>query len=222
MTPGRPRAKRWVTFLRMRRISLLLAGLVLLPLPLACGGDSSYDPPDEKPIIVDRDEQRRKKEAAEKREAGKRLQEGDGYWYVRPKAWENRTRGYQDVIPFLDDAISDRVEREIFAQVMFTTILPANPYLNEPLEDQQAEFGRHLRSVATDVERHKLTTVDRKDAVHHSGIARGGAYRAQLDQFVVISERKLYTITFKLDLDNPAKSRKKLIRDVLESWHWAD
>lgn len=206
----------------MKRISLLLAGLVLLPLPLACGGESYEPPPNGGPKIVDEDAKRRKQEEAEKRAAGERLQEGDGYWYVRPKGWRDRTRGYADVIPFLDDAINERVDREIFAEVMFTTILPANPYQDEPLEDQQAGFGRHLRAIAVDVQRQKVTTIDRKETLHHTGIARGGAYRASLDQFVVISEESLYTITFKLDLVHPKRARERLIRRVLDSWHWTD
>lgn len=206
----------------MTRLVSFLVALVLLPLATACGGDDYDPPPGGPPVIIDKDEQRRKKEAREKREAGKLLQEGDGYWYVRPKAWRNRTRAYLDIIPFLDDAISSREEAELYSELMFTTILPGGPYLGEPFEDQQADFGRHLRSRAEDVERHKLTTIDRKQAIHHSGLSKGGAYAAQLDQYVVLANDMLYTITFKLDLERPEKARARFIADILDTWHWED
>jgi hypothetical protein len=206
----------------MTRVAHFLVALLLLPLAAACGGDEYQPPPGGGPVIVDKDEQRRKREAKEKREAGKLLQQGDGYWYVRPRAWRDRTRGYQDLIPFLDDAINERVDDELLAQVMFTTILPGGPYLDGPFEDQQGEFGRHMRRIATGVDRRKITTIDRKEAIHHTGIARGGAFEAQLDQFVVLNGIELYTITFKLDVDNSERQRERLIRSVLDSWHWED
>lgn len=206
----------------MNRLAHLLVALVLLPLVAACNGEEYEPPPGGGPVIVDKDEQRRKQEARERREAGKLLQEGDGYWYVRPKGWRDRTRGFQDVIPFLDDAINERIENDLVAELVFITILPAGPYMNEPFEDQQATFGGHLRTIATDVTREKLTTIDRKQAIHHTGLAKGGAFAARLDQYVVLSNSRLYTITFKLDVDNPRKQRTRLINRILDSWHWTD
>jgi hypothetical protein len=204
----------------MTGLARFLVALLLLPLAAACGGDDYEPPPGGPPVIVDRDDQRRKREAKEKQAAGKLLQEGDGYWYVRPKDWRDRTRPYQDIIPFLDNAITEKGEQALYAELMYVTVLPGGPYLKEPLEDQTADFGRYLRGLATGVKNHKLTTIDRKQAVHHSGLSRGGAIEAQLDQYVVLSGDHLYTITFKLAVEHPKKERERLVQRILDTWHW--
>ncbi len=205
----------------MTRLAHFLVALLLLPLAAACGGDSDYEPPPGGgPVIKDKSEQRRKQEAREKEAAGKLLEEGDGFWYVRPKEWRDRTRAFQDVIPFLDNAITETEDEGIYAELMYVTVLPGGPYLQEPFEDQVPDFGRYLRNLATDVDAKKMTEIDLKPAIHHTGMAKGGAIEAQLDQYVVLSGTNLYTITFKLDTERPAAERNRLIQRVLDSWHW--
>jgi hypothetical protein len=205
----------------MTRAAHFLAALLLLPVAAACGGDSDYAPPaGGGPVIPDRNEQRLKQEAREKKEAGKRLEEGDGYWYVRPVEWRRQTRAYQDLIPFLDNAITETEDEGIYAELVWVTVIPAGSYLNQPFEDQIADFGRYLRARATGVQAYKMTEIDRKQAIHHSGMAKGGAIEARFDQYVVLSQTDLYTITFKLAVEHPLKERKRLIARVLDSWHW--
>lgn len=206
----------------MKRVAQVLVVLGLLLGPMSCDRDGTgYEPPPGgSPKIVDHDVQRRQQEARERREAGELLQEGDGYWYVRPKAWRNRTRAYQNLMPYLDSAMAERVDHELYADLMTVTLLPATRYLAEPLEDQQGTFARHLRGLATDVREHKVTMIDRKEAIHHSGTARQGAFAARLDQYVAISRDKLYVIMFKMATEEPQEERERLIQRVLDSWHW--
>lgn len=205
----------------MDRLPRVLALVALLLGAVSCGSDSDYKPPPGSHKFVDHDAQRLAREAKEKREAGELLQEGDGYWYVRPKGWRNRTHAYQNFMPFLDSAAAERADREIFADVLTVTVLNAGPYVHEPLEDQQTAFARHLRTLATDVHDHKVVMIDHKIAVHHSGTARGGAFEARLDQYVTISWDQLYVIMFKTDVDVTDKAREHRIEKVLDSWHWS-
>ena len=38
----------------------------------------------------------------------------------------------------------------------------------------------------------------------------------------MISDSKLYTIIFKLDLETSKQRRERLIERILDSWHWTD
>lgn len=181
-------------------------------------------PPDYRPLPSGRSTQDAETRAENRmrREAGVRLMEGDGYWYVAPEGWRDATRRFRKIQKQLDTAAQAGVpapgEHEDSVGIWTTPVVGR---LDVELPRLAALFAKQLGTYALGVERVKgRHRIDRHPAAKLVGQARFGARPAVIEQYVTVAHRHIYVITFSLAADRTDEQQDAVVDQILGTWHW--
>jgi len=201
----------------------LVTAVVVLAGTLVSGCSSEPEIPPYSPVTTptpsDPDQLAEKRE---RRRAGARLMDGEGYWYVAPEGWHDASRKFRRTQERVDTAVQvDGAASDDYATSVTVWTAPAGGQLNAPLRRLGRIFAQHLTWFASGIEtvpgRHRL---DGEPAVLLHGQSRFGRRPATLDQYVVSWGRRVYLVTFALETATSAAERESLVRRVFRSWHW--
>lgn len=211
-----------MTSLARRPAALAVATVVLAGmLVTGCSSDPEIPPytPLAGPPTPDPQELAEKRE---RRQAGERLVEGEGYWFVAPEGWHEARRKFRRTQERVDTAVQvDGAARDDYATSLTVWTAPAGGQLNAPVRRLGRIFAGHLSTFALGIEtvpgRHRL---DGKPAVLLRGQSRFGRRPTVLEQYVTTYGRRVYLVTFALEMTTPADERETLVRRVLRDWHW--
>ena len=144
---------------------------------------------------------------------------GDSYRYSSPEGWVDITKQVAQSENTVDTAAGQSLKDVDTVRENLNTVTVPAPLLT--IDDYEAIAAVKLAFMVKDLDVYAQTEIAGRPAAHVGGPANTGGTTFFFEQYAVLEDGELHTISFATELDRPEAERRDLIDSVLASWQWS-